>query len=207
MEKINETKELEKQRLGRNKNTIVNHAYINSGEYKRKIDSIANNVELSRIIYKLAKDMLTHRSGTLFEDMYWIDGDTFEIMAQEIDSVIEEKIIYSEKTSNVVNEYKESQNKSLITIHTHPNSFPPSIDDFNSNCINCYSIGIVVCHNGKVYIYSAEEEISPEYYNLVVAEYLNNGYNEEEAQIKALEEISQNFRIKLKEVTDDDTRK
>lgn len=45
--------ELEEQRIGRNKETIVNHAYINSGEYKRKYDFISNNKELSRILYKL----------------------------------------------------------------------------------------------------------------------------------------------------------
>lgn len=33
--------ELEEQRIGRNKETIVNNAYINSGEYKRKYDFIS----------------------------------------------------------------------------------------------------------------------------------------------------------------------
>ena len=43
---------MEQQRKGRNKETIVNSAYINSGEYKRKFDNIA---ELSRFLYKLKK--------------------------------------------------------------------------------------------------------------------------------------------------------
>ena len=32
---------MEQQRKGRNRKTIVNLAYINSGEYKRKFDNIA----------------------------------------------------------------------------------------------------------------------------------------------------------------------
>ena len=43
---------MEQQRKGRNRKTIVNLAYNNSGEYKRKFDNIA---ELSRFLYKLKK--------------------------------------------------------------------------------------------------------------------------------------------------------
>ena len=32
--------ELEEQRIGRNKETSINHTYINSGGYKRKFDNI-----------------------------------------------------------------------------------------------------------------------------------------------------------------------
>ena len=70
---------LEYQRYGRNKDTVINSTYINSGEYRRKFDKITKNDESNRILYSKAKEMLFHRSGTLFEDMYWIDGDTGEI--------------------------------------------------------------------------------------------------------------------------------
>lgn len=41
--------------------------------------------------------MLEHRSGTLFEDMYWLDPDTAEIKAKELDGDVEEKVDYSKK--------------------------------------------------------------------------------------------------------------
>lgn len=91
-----------------------------------------------------------------------------------------------------------------MTIHSHPNSFPPSISDINSNFCNNYSIGIIVCHNGKIYMYSAEEEISRDYYNLTVAEYLKQGYNECDAQANALDEIKNKFIIRFKKVMDND---
>ena len=62
---------------------------------------------------------------------------------------------------------KKSEN--LLTIHTHPDSFPPSIDDINSNYDHNYEIGIVICHDGRVYMYSAEERINVNYYKLTVA--------------------------------------
>ena len=32
--------------------------------------------KLNRLIYEKAKEMLSHRSGRLFEDMYWFDFET-----------------------------------------------------------------------------------------------------------------------------------
>ena len=190
---------MEQQRKGRNKETIVNSAYINSGEYKRKFDNIADNAELSRLLYKLAKNMLIHRSGTEFEDMYWIDLDENRVIADETNSLVKKRIIYSNKTIK-----KIQLCKNIITIHSHPDSFPPSIADFNSNYDHNYVVGIVACHNGKLYMYSANERINEDYYKLVVEGFLKTGYNEEEAQIKALENLQINFDIKFKEVTDYD---
>lgn len=61
---------LEYQRYGRNKETAINHTYINSGEYRSKFDRITENINVNRILYNKAKEMLNHRSGTKYEDMY-----------------------------------------------------------------------------------------------------------------------------------------
>lgn len=114
------TKETEEQRYGRNKSTTVNHTYINGGSYRNKFNNISYNDKLNRLIYKKAKEMLNHRSGTLFEDMYWIDLETLEIVAEETTSTVEEEIQYSEGTKRIVKNHSN-----LLTIHSHPNSFPP----------------------------------------------------------------------------------
>lgn len=141
--------------------------------------------------------MLLHCSGTRYEDMYWIDLDTLQIIAKEISRTAEKKIVYSNATLRTIPKYPN-----LLTIHSHPDSFPPSIDDFNSNFDHGYIIGIVVCHNGKIYMYSSNERINENYYNMVVEDYLKNGYTEDEAQIQALSELQNNFDISFKEVTD-----
>lgn len=90
--------EKEEQRYGRNKNTLVNKVYLNKGEYRKKFDSISDSAELNRLLYRLAKKMLIHRSGTEYEDMYWIDPLELKVVAKETDGVLERKIAYSNYT-------------------------------------------------------------------------------------------------------------
>lgn len=105
----------EEQRYGRNKNTVVQHTYIESGEYRKKFDLISNTQKLNKLLYYLAKKMLFHRSGTLFEDMYWIDSETLKIVAKETTRNIEREVRYTRKTKKVIKQYSN-----LITIHSHP---------------------------------------------------------------------------------------
>lgn len=192
-------RELEQQRKGRNKNTIIDYNYISSNRYRKKFDYISNDKKLNKLLYKIAKKMLLHRSGTEYEDMYWIDLINGKIVCKITDSKYKKKILYTTKIKKMI---KKSEN--LLTIHTHPDSFPPSIDDINSNYDHNYEIGIVICHDGRVYMYSAEERINVNYYKLTVEDYLKNGYNEDTAQIEALKEMQKKFSIYFKEVTEDD---
>ena len=185
----------ENQRNGRNKSTIINQSYIESGEYRKKFDNISNIKELNRLIYQLSKKILYHRSGSLIEDMYWIDADNIKVVASEIAQTQNEKISYSKKTKHIIKKQKH-----LITIHSHPNSFPPSIEDFNSNFENSYTLGVICCHDGKVYIYSANQHINTLYYKLIIEKFLKNGYNNKEAQLKTLEQLTNNYDIKWREV-------
>lgn len=195
--------EVEFQRVGRNKYTQINNGYINSGEYRKKFDLLSDSIELNRLIYQLAKRMLEHRTGTEYEDMYWIDLDTFSIVAEELNAQTAKEIVYSDKTKKVVEEYKSNPQKRLLTIHTHPSSFPPSIPDFNANFENGYNIGLVICHDGKIFMYAANEELNENYYNLLVAKKLNQGYNDYEARFITLQEMQETFEIVIKEVMDD----
>ena len=200
-------KEIEEQRPGRDKATAINHTYINGGEYRRKYDTISDSPQLNRLLYQLGKKMLEHRSGTKYEDMYWIDLETLEIVAQELDSKIIEEITYSDHTKGIIRKYKEDPEKRILTIHSHPNSWPPSYADIVSNYQNDYNVGLVVCHDGKIFMYAAREEITEELYNLRVAKYLNQGYNDYEALVCALKELSEKYDIIFKEVMDYDDGK
>ena len=195
-------KETEFQRLGRNKSTQINKTYINSGEYRKKFELLSDSKELNRLIYKLAKKMLKHRTGTEFEDMYWVDLDTLMVVAKELNAKKIREVVYSDKTKKIVRKYKNDLTKRLLTIHTHPRSFPPSIPDFNANYENEYNIGIVICHDGKIFLYSANEKLNENYYNLLVAKKLGQGYNDYEARINALQEMQKAFAIMVKEVMD-----
>lgn len=187
----------EDQRYGRNKNTLVNKSYIDSGEYKRKFDNATDNPEVNKSLYDSAKNALKHRSGTELEDMYWIDGNTGRIVAKETDSKTTKQVDYSSNTQKIVDGYEHNQ---LITIHTHPASMPPSVNDFNSCCSNNYKMGFVACHNGKVYGYTSKQMISPKLYDMYIADFIDNGADEFTAQLKAINKLSENHAIEFWEV-------
>ena len=190
-----ETVALEYQRYGRNKNTLVNKTYIDSGEYRRKFDNLTDNSTVNKVIYDKAKEALKHRSGTELEDMYWIDSETSNVVLAVTDSIDERAIVYTDRIKNTI---KGKTN--IITLHTHPSSMPPSIDDFNSCFNNQYEIGIIACHNGRVFKYSSKQTVSKSLYNLYIGEYLDKGYNEFDAQLKALEKLKENHLIEFEEV-------
>ena len=145
--------------------------------------------------------MLVHRSGTEFEDMYWIDIESCEIIARELNQKKKKKISYSKHTKNAIKKYQH-----ILTIHSHPSSGPPSIEDLNCNLKYGYDVGIVCCHNGKIYKYTSNQHINKVYYDLKInacfkkAEEERHYISNVEAQWIVLNELVERFDISVKEV-------
>ena len=190
-----ENMSLEYQRYGRNKETVINNTYIDSGEYRNKFNHITDNDDVNRVIYSKAKEMLKHRSGTKFEDMYWIDKTTGAVVASVLNEQQEERIIYTESVLKAI-----SGQKNLIAMHTHPNSMPPSAADFNSAFYNEYAASFVFCHDGKIFGYTSNKILSTYVYERYISEFKAIGLQEYEAQIKALDKLRQNYEIDFWEV-------
>lgn len=186
---------LEYQRYGRNKETVINHTYINSGEYRSKFDRITDNISINRILYSKAKEMLNHRSGTKYEDMYWIDGESGSVLASALDEKQESAVKYTDAIKKAI-----SGKENLIAFHTHPSSMPPSAADFNSMLTHKYSAAFVLCHDGTIIQYVSNQEISETLYSLYVSEFLDNGFTEFEAQWKTLEKLKESHDIDFWEV-------
>ncbi len=188
---------LEYQRYGRNKSTLVNKTYIESGAYRYKFDSITDSRVVNRVIYLKAKEMLLHRSGTLIEDMYWIDQKTGTVAACIVDQSeeVENRIKYTQVVRKAI-----AGRRDLIAIHTHPQSMPPSVFDFNSVFYNSYALGVVICHDGKVFCFTSKEEISERLYVLYVENGINEGMTEYDSQFAALNRLKRNYTIDFWEV-------
>lgn len=181
--KLNITlEEDETQRTGRNKETVVDSSYISSGEYRRKFDQISSDSVLNKLIYQKAKEMLMHRSGTEFEDMYWIDMEKCEVICAKLDETNIKEIRH---TKVIDKKLKAASN--ILAIHTHPHSMPPSAEDFNTFYNAGYKMGIVLCHDGTIYRYLAINEVPVEMINFYINKYYNKLRDEKEAQIKTLD--------------------
>jgi hypothetical protein len=184
--------------------TQIDKSVIESNEYRRKFDNATDNPKVNKLLYESAKEILFDRSGTHYESMYWIDGDTgkiitkFTIMGRTSGLMGKDHELKVEYGENVYHKIKDIHN--IITIHNHPNSTAPSAGDFNSAFKHNYSLCFVITHNGRVFKYNSDEAISDIIYEKYWQYYIDLKYDDLEAQRKAIEKLSQNADIMFSEV-------
>ena len=77
---------------------------------------------------------------------------------------------------------------------------PPSASDFNSFYKNNYYSAYIVCHNGKVFGYTANEVIDERLYNAYIERFIRRGDSEFDAQLKTLKKMKENCSIDFWEV-------
>lgn len=149
------------------------------------------------MIILMRKVCLGTRGTDPVNRMYWIDGNSGEVVAKIVDQSVDvkHKIIYTDAVKNAIKDYPN-----LITLHTHPSSMPPSPDDFNTFFQKNYSISLVICHDGTVYQYRSSQMISEELFGLYMKGYIESGYDERNAQIMTLTRIKRNYDIDFWEV-------
>lgn len=131
--------------------------YINSEHFAGKFRNITSNEKVNRTLLECSRRAIEHRSGTLYEDMYLINAITGEIEGCQINAAIPQGVDYNDSMNNAIAK-AEKNNIPLIALHTHPEGYPPSIDDFNSLYIHNYVKGVVVGHNGQVYVFDKPAE-------------------------------------------------
>jgi hypothetical protein len=182
----------------------INKAVIDSNDYRRKFDNATDNPKLNKTLYDVAKAILYDRSGTRYESMYWIDGDTgrvitsFTLMGRSWNltgKIYELRVKYGWKVLHKLKGYNN-----IIVIHNHPNSTAPSPGDFNSAYRHKYKIGFVVTHDGRLFKYTSGDFINEALFDLNWQEYYVIGYDEIEAQIKTITKFAKDFNITFEEV-------
>lgn len=170
---------------------------LQSREYVQKFNSMSDEPSERREFYKAAKEILSHRSGQNGEDIYlyntelkkWYKSSTGKMAGTP------------EYTEKIVSGIKRAKKGTLISFHNHPASMPPSVDDINAASQNGYKTGYVLCHDGKIYRYSASEKyISQRIYEMHIARYRQKGYNEFEAQKQTIVDLSKEYGFLFEEV-------
>ena len=127
--------------------------YINSDSYSSIFNNISDNQAVNDTLLECARTSIEHRNGTKFEDMYFIHAETGEILAKQVDMTYPSGISYNDEIKSLLKRAKE-ENIPLVTIHNHPEGYPPSVDDINKSFENNTVFGIAVGHNGQVYKYN-----------------------------------------------------
>lgn len=135
--------------------TIVDNSIINSSEYRKTFDEFGESPRVTRSIFQRVKEMLTHRSGSEYEDMSFIDSQTGKFLTRS-DYNVQKRCVPSKAMQKMI---RDADPFTIIGIHNHPNSTVPSIDDIEQVWLRKQKYGIVVCHNGNVYKYRVLGEI------------------------------------------------
>ena len=176
-----------------NNPTTVNQSVIGSAEYRAKFNGITDSTEGDAAICKKAKDILSHRNNTYFEDMYLFDSNGNVVGAQTHSDTIQE-VVYNKSLNDAI---KKHSPKSLISLHNHPESKPPSGADLCSCGRRKYKKGVICCHNGDIFIYqSGNKPFTAKLFDDTVDKYKKRGYNEVGAYERALQQFSKDYGIK-----------
>lgn len=129
--------------------TVVKKLLLTSSEYRKKFNQVSGNSKVNRRAWNISKDMLSHRSGTKFEDLAFINVINGKYAVNK-DYNVESKAKMNKPMKQLL---EESESGTIIAIHNHPGSSAPSLADLMTCVKRGYNFGLVACHDGKVYKY------------------------------------------------------
>lgn len=174
-----------------NKETRIDRNIIFSNSYDRKFNKLNESDKVLKNIKEKSREILTHRDGTLFEDLVFIDSKTGEY---KVSHISEEFAVNPTKSMKKM--IKESEPHTLIGIHNHPNSTFPSGEDIFFCCKRKYKYGIIVGHNGDIIKYEALGNFTPVdgyNYNIQLDKFNKKGYTQDEY----IELVKKAFNVNL----------
>lgn len=189
-----ENEESNKKRKSLNQNTLVPQGMLTNSNYQKRIMDLVGDVKESRGIYKCAKEILSHRNGTLFEDLGFYNTKNNKLLFNKSFDYYKDGVSACKPNKRMRKMLKKANENEIIGIHNHPQSSGPSLADIKKARERRYKYGIVLCHNGQIYKYSVDKDINDEFAasfylaNLGTAVY-NNDKKETERIIKVLGQL------------------
>ena len=177
----------------------VDVGFVKSTEYRKKFENLDENENTQKAIWHKSRDILVHRNGTNKEDMYLISVIDGKIKGKSVAAKEDNIVEYNKSLRDAV---EIEPRGTLISIHNHGTNIPPTGADFASAGYRGYRKGIVVCHNGDVYVYEVgDKPFSQRLFDETVEKYRKSGYNKGiEANIKALEQFEMDYGIKWRKL-------
>jgi hypothetical protein len=175
--------------------TSVDWDVVKSPEYKKRFIGITGNLDVDLLLHAKAVDILTHRNNTSYEDLYLISVEYKKIVGCQLHSTKENTVVYNDSLKSAIAKYGIG---TLVSIHNHPYSKPPSGSDLSSNFAHGYNRSVIICHNGDIHVYKTENiRISAMLFDMTVEKYIKPPYNmnESHAYEFTLKMFESNYKI------------
>lgn len=190
-------KAAENERMTKSKSFAVDPKVIDSREYADKFDSIAADKHERRAFLQAAKEILHHRSGQNGEDLYLYNRAS-QMWAKSTSGTEAGTPAYTEAITQAI---KKAGTGELVSFHNHPASMPPSAGDLNAALHNGYAVGYTLCHDGTIFEYTPPKGyIDMSIYEMRIEYFKKKGYNEFDAQRKAIEYLADIYGFTFREV-------
>lgn len=106
--------------------------------------------------------MLSHRSGTAFEDMYAYDMSTGKRLGSVVNSKVPKRVEPSVSLKKSINKAVKAGGDVAI-VHNHPDSMLPSAADILSLISTGSKRGVICCHDGSIYVFEVVGKPAPGY--------------------------------------------
>ena len=153
-----ESEESKKAEHALNQNTRVNWELLNEKTLRERIDSLGEDIQTNREIWKCSREILAHRDGTVYEDLAFVDTVSHRHLINKGFDYYDKKSGISKCIPNAPMRtlLKESNPYTIIGIHNHPHSHIPSKEDIYGAFYRKYKYGLILAHNGYIFKYSID---------------------------------------------------
>lgn len=170
---------------------------LQSDEYKSKFKSITDDPDLAVDLHEKSCDLLSKCRGKNCEAIYLYDTKSKKWCITNPGNVASEP----RYTHNTFDFIANHPNQTLLAFHNHPENLYPSYQDLNAILSNGYKKGYVLCHNGKIYEYTAPCYYidDQEYKDLWKDLHLTHS-NEAELQLDIMTQLAKKYSATIKEV-------
>ena len=155
------TMEKEESKKSIHRELLVNNERLNVDKLRERLAVLNESGETIVEIQRNIHDTLKHRNNTHYEDLTFIDSINGKSWINKNYDYYdaESKISRCKPTENMLEKLSSAPDYTFISIHNHPSSSAPSVDDLKALIGRRYKYGLVVCHNGTIYKYSTKRTI------------------------------------------------
>lgn len=173
--------------------------YINSEAYAKKFKGLTGNTKADSTLLKVARAILTHRTGTAGEDLYLVWAIDGEVKGSQVASKTPLGVAPNQSIMDAV---ANEPVGSLYGIHNHPSNIPPTGSDFVTSGALGYGGAYVTLHNGELYYYKhGSVPFTREAFDMTVASYMKRGNKEAEAVTRTLRDFEERYGITWRKIS------